>query len=162
MIDTHHLELMMGRDWRGELPPVCLECGYDLTGCVSDRCPECGIYFSRRELAEFINNLKLELRVLRSINDWIKTGFWLGSVALACLLLGWTFGRLWAPLLTPIIRVFACLFAFPAFCLSLSVLRILRLPAWSRQWISVPVRYELAFCAMLFSLLAGAGAFLLP
>jgi len=162
MIDTQELDIMMGTDWREVLPPVCLECGYDLTGCVSDRCPECGIYFSRRELAAYINNLKLELRVLRSVNDWVKGGFWIAVAAMGILLLGWTFGRLWSLPIIGLSRVMACLLAFPAFCLSLSVLRILRLPVWSREWLAVPVRYELAFSAVLMSLLAGAGAFLLP
>jgi hypothetical protein len=31
--------------------PICVHCGYDLTGCPSNRCPECGIVTSR-SLAE--------------------------------------------------------------------------------------------------------------
>ena len=31
--------------------PICLHCGYNLTGCQSVQCPECGIVTSR-SLAE--------------------------------------------------------------------------------------------------------------
>ncbi|GMU38620.1 MAG: hypothetical protein KJ057_03975 [Phycisphaerae bacterium] len=162
MIETHDLDLMMGDDWRQSMPPVCLECGYDLTGSVSDRCPECGIYFSRRELSEYINSLKLELRVLRSVNDWIKAGFWLALIALACLVLGWVVGRMYVPLISPLGRLMACVFALPGFCLSLSVIRVYRLPAWSRQWLTAPIRFDLATGGILMSFLAGVGAFFLP
>lgn len=162
VIETHDLDLMMGDDWRQSMPPVCLECGYDLTGSVSDRCPECGIYFSRRELSEYINSLKLELRVLRSVNDWIKAGFWLALIALACLVLGWVVGRMYVPLISPLGRLMACVFALPGFCLSLSVIRVYRLPAWSRQWLTAPIRFDLATGGILMSFLAGVGAFFLP
>lgn len=162
MIETHQLDIMMGQDWRHELPPVCLECGYDLTGCVSDRCPECGIYFSRRELAKYINDLKLELRVLRSVNDWVRAGAVMAFSGLVLLLVGWTVGRCWVPLLVPMTRVFATLISAPAFFLSLSVLRVIRLPRWSREWLAEPIRFDLAFGAAVLSALAVGGAFLLP
>lgn len=162
MIKTHDLDIMMGQDWRHELPPVCLQCGYDLTGCVSDRCPECGIYFSRRELARYINDLKLELRMLRSVNDWVRAGAVMVVSGLVLFLTGWTMGRLWIPLLIPIVRTFAFLLAAPSFFLSLSVLRVFRLPRWSREWITEPIRFDLAIGTGLIAAITIAGVFLLP
>ncbi len=36
------LRLFLFEHFRGEKLPVCLRCGYDLTGNETDRCPECG------------------------------------------------------------------------------------------------------------------------
>lgn len=36
------LRLFLFEHFRGRKLPVCLRCGYDLTGNATDRCPECG------------------------------------------------------------------------------------------------------------------------
>ena len=74
MIDTHILELLAGDEWRADLHPFCLHCGYDLRGSVSDRCPECGTAFNRKELEREAYALKNRLRQLETVHDWIGVG----------------------------------------------------------------------------------------
>ncbi|MBP7936729.1 MAG: hypothetical protein KA354_18965 [Phycisphaerae bacterium] len=63
----------------------CLKCGYDLTGLLSRRCPECGELFKPRETWQ-ANRLKhAEPFHMPSNTAWIVVGIILpASVFLAC------------------------------------------------------------------------------
>ena len=130
--ETSQLERMLGDEWNEALPPVCLDCGYDLTGLPGNRCPECGNVFIRGEVKRQAREMIHQLRQLRNCNDMLRLGWYIGS---ACggatgllALLGmwdsgfWTMGG-----------IFGLLGGFPTIALGLQVLRVMRLPAWARE-----------------------------
>ncbi len=147
MIDTHILDLLMGGDWHPDLHPFCLHCGYDLTGSVSDRCPECGHAFSRKEIEREAYALKTQLRQLDTVNDCVRIGFRLGVIGSALVvptvLFKWT--GWWGAALGSVAGI-VC--GVAAFFLGLTVLRLARLPAWARQRLPTPVNYGMAYGAV--------------
>lgn len=77
-IDLHHLKRLMGDEAPGDIPPFCLTCGYNLTGMVSDRCPECGHYFVQKEWRQQVSILKRQIDDLKIVNERAKLGIKIG------------------------------------------------------------------------------------
>ena len=161
MIDTHTLDRMLGDDWRHYLPPVCMDCGYNLAGSVSDRCPECGVTVSRRQMERYVSNLKIELRLLEHVGYWVQAGVVLAAVAISVLGLGFVLAQAYGPTFLDVARVVSCLLAFPAFWMGLSIIRIYRLPAWARDWVSIEPPVGRSMLAIALSLITGVAAMLL-
>ena len=42
ILTRSQLRQMLRKTLREQGVPICILCGYDLKGCVSDKCPECG------------------------------------------------------------------------------------------------------------------------
>ena len=147
MIDTDILDLLMGDQWHPDLHPFCLYCGYDLTGSVSNRCPECGRAFSRRELEKAAYKLKAEIRQLDSINEVLQVALVLGIVGMAVVVptvvLKWT--GPWGAVLGKLFGV-AC--GVAAFFTGLTVVRLLKVPPWARRKLKTPVDYGKAYGAV--------------
>jgi predicted RNA-binding Zn-ribbon protein involved in translation (DUF1610 family) len=119
-IDPHELEAMVGRPWTHRTPPMCPECGYNLTGLTSARCPECGTHISRREVERLAQEIDAQAVWLRGINDVPRVGL---AVALGCGLLLAAAKSMGMP---GIGRMLALIGGFAAFAMGLSVLRAIR------------------------------------
>ena len=132
------LERLLGDEWNEVLPPICLDCGYDLTGLPSNRCPECGNIFVRGEVKQQARYMRNQLRQLRNCNELLRFGWYLGlSAAGAMVVLGFL-GGLVDPGFRSVGGLFGLLGGFPTIALGLQVMRIMKLPAWARERMENP------------------------
>jgi len=133
------LESMAGVRSSSPIPPFCMGCGYDLTGGVSDRCPECGQVFVPKEWQRCVAQLKEQLRELQEGGQWVQVGLWTGCGGAAVALAG-----LFAPdgCLKTVLRGVAGISAFVAIFLALNLFRVGRLPGWVHGRMEVSRRYS--------------------
>lgn len=121
------------------IPPFCTGCGYDLTGAVSDRCPECGKVFIRKEWQQCAAQLKQQLRELQEAGQWVRIGLWtVGGGAVVA------FAGLFARdgCLKIVLHGVAGISAFVGISLALNLFRTGRLPPWVRDQMGVLRRYS--------------------
>ncbi|MFQ5413166.1 MAG: hypothetical protein ACE5E6_01780 [Phycisphaerae bacterium] len=124
-------------------PAFCLQCGYNLHGLPTPRCPECGHVHSRREW----NRRLADIRQLKTQVEWasewagLAMGFAAGGAAL------WLLGLLLG-LGGGMAGALGCLAAivcgFCATFLGLGVFRAKRLPPWAYERLRAKPRYEMA------------------
>lgn len=133
------LESMAGTRVSSPIPPFCTSCGYDLTGAVSDRCPECGQVFVRKEWQRCAAQLKEQLRELQEAGQWVHVG-----LRIACGGAAVAFAGLFAPdgCFKIVLRGVAGLSAFVSVFLALSLFRVGRLPDWVHDRMDVSSRYS--------------------
>ena len=131
-IEKDQLERMLGPEWTEKLPPVCLFCGYDLTGLPDNRCQKCGRVFLHREVRERARQMRYLLLQLRNCGDLLRVGLYIGVVGAAAMVLLFVLG-FWNPGFRPFGRIVGVCAGFPAMALGLQVLRIKRLPAWAQE-----------------------------
>lgn len=152
-----------GEFWSESIPPICLDCGYNLLHSVSDRCPECGMPFSYRELRKAIADVKSMLLVLRGMREGVVAGFRVGLIGLGLVFAGFlvkeAFGWRMADMGA---RVLAFFLGFAAIMLSLSATRIWRLPRWARPFVRPPVPFEQACIGGVAGVMTLAALWLLP
>ena len=155
-LDEAILERMLEHEWRERLPPICPECGYNLTGLPDNRCPECGYVYSRSDVKRNAQTMICLLQQLKDVNDILKVGFYIGigaAVVLAATMLS-GYG-----LVGRVVAVFAGL---PTIGLGLQVFRVQQLPTWAREFLSVSPQYGRGVLVCLLGILLIITALLLP
>lgn len=133
MIDPYFLERELGDRWYYKASPICRQCGYDLTGNESKRCPECGTEFTFKELAEYVEQVRIDVRELELVNLWFRSAFRCGAAGVALLVAGLVFAGQGAFRLEKAAQAlaFLCGLAGPLVCSGLML--VYRLPEWARQ-----------------------------
>lgn len=142
-----------------DAPPYCLGCGYDLTGAISERCPECGRYFVRKEWRNHVFGVKQRAHVAEEANHWAEIGLKGGIAALAILGLCILVGSSWS---VTFFRGVAALLGVVSACTGLGVFRERSLPDWARERMKHPPNYAVAVGGMLVGLVVVALAFFGP
>ena len=90
--DRAELEHMAGCDKPDDVAPFCLTCGYNLTGVVSARCPECGHYFDFKEWQKQVAELKSQIRDVENAVRCVPNGLKVAIGGAVVLGLGWAVG----------------------------------------------------------------------
>jgi hypothetical protein len=154
-IELAQLERMIGNPRPGPIPPFCVNCGYNLTGAVSPRCPECGAYFSPKEWKVKAREALQRVQDIKDANQWARWGMWITAGGAGLLLIG---------LLMPgsCLALFGLVPAMLAGLMGLSmgigVLRVPPLPHWVSDELAPQRDYPLALSGMILggSIMAGA------
>jgi len=143
--------------WREKLPPICPQCGYNLTGIESGRCPECGRGIVWSELRINARTVYHALRQAEDVNDLINVGVYTGVAAIVIVLL--FFALDWAVGLS---RVVAFLFAIATLGCGLQVFRLRRFPEWTQDYLTQRPNYLKAAALLLVAIAAIALVIFLP
>ncbi len=162
MIEPHELDTMLGGAWHPDLHPFCLRCGYDLTGSVSDRCPECGGAFSRRQIEREAYAIKSRIRQLEFVPDVVSAAFRLAAVGALVTIPIIVFNAKFGIVLPILCRNLARLCGGLSFLLVLSSLQVLRLPPWARARMKQPVDFSRVAITILLAITQFAASILIP
>ena len=160
-LDTEYLDQLMGSEGPHGLPPICMGCGYNLTGLETPRCPECGLIQSQREWRRQAAELRERMAQVASANEWagygVKTALGGAGLWLMGILLGLGGGV--APTLG---RLAGFICGLCAFFLGVALFRVHRLPEWARQQLEVEPNHVLAVSAILLGLTLVLLAVIIP
>jgi hypothetical protein len=137
------------------VPPLCPQCGYNLTGLNEPPCPECGYAFSWRSVRRKARGQWLEAMGLKTLPEEIEFGFRLAGIAWGLAILVFVGGTL-IPWHICSMRVLLMLMyaaeAFMAFCaafLCSQVIRFQRLPVEAREELRIEVPIAKAWIGLL-------------
>jgi predicted RNA-binding Zn-ribbon protein involved in translation (DUF1610 family) len=149
-IDPSHLDRLMGDDWQSSIPPVCPTCGYNLTGLTTNRCPECGHVFLRKEIKKEAANLRALMQRAEEVKSFVNIGFKVALVGAALLLTGTLLGMKGGT--AGIIgRTLGFLCGFVALSMGMTIQRVYRLPPWARHGLKDPPKIEFALATIVIS-----------
>lgn len=127
------------------VPPICPQCGYNLTGLDEPPCPECGYVFDWRSVRKKARNQWLDALGLKTLPEEIDFGFRLAGIAwlLAIfVLLGACFIPWYFCAMRVVLMLMYSIQVFMAFCgafLCSHVIRFLRLPLEAREELQIEV-----------------------
>jgi len=132
-----------------DAPPYCLGCGYDLTGAVSERCPECGQYFLRKEWREHVAGVKRRIHEVEEANYWAIVGLKGAGAGLLMLILCVIVKQGYSVVF---FRGVATLLGAAAALMGLGVFRAGQLPEWAVERLKHPPNKAIASGAILVGL----------
>ena len=155
-IEEPDLKRMAGNPWIYKLPPVCPECGYNLTGLTSPRCPECGRVFQRKELEQRAREFTAEMQRLKGLNELVGFGLKTAVAGYAF------FGMAKLIHLRSVPSVVGVLTGVVVASLGLSVFRARRLPAAMIEELPSPPNYMLGVGVAALGILLVVLAVILP
>ena len=81
-INPHELEHLL-EERGGSAPPFCVSCGYNLTGAVSSRCPECGCHFVGAEWRDKVEEINRRLYEARRAQEWVRPALGIAAASVA-------------------------------------------------------------------------------
>lgn len=140
-IETDELDRITGSGRTVPFPPFCVTCGYNMTGAVSERCPECGTLFNAKEWRQRAAELAQRSKQIGEANAWAARGLKIAIGGMVMVLIDLAVGDSWAgELLTKV----ALIGGVAALFLGLSVFRVGRLPVWARGLVTIPPNHALA------------------
>ena len=155
-IEEPHLKRMAGDPWIYKLPPICPQCGYNLTGLTSPRCPECGRVFHRKEVEQRARELSHEMLRLKDVNEVPGCG-------LKVVIGGFVFFGLTKLVgFKSVPGVVGLLVGVLAFGLGLSVFRARRLPSSVIEELPAPPNYMLGLGVAALGILLVVLSLILP
>ncbi len=140
-IDHIELERLTGGPTDTAIPPFCVACGYNLTGLLSDRCPECGTVFVAAEWrveAARINRLAARIR---DANEWVHNGSKVVAAGVVLLVVILLVRGSWAEAFA---RIAAAICGTSATFLGIGVFRVKRLPLWAYERLAPSPAYAYA------------------
>lgn len=141
----------------GPIPPFCAGCGYNLTGAVSTRCPECGRTFVPREWEERAAELVYQGQQAREANEWANRGLY---IALAAAVFTGLRFLLAGSCLSDAFRILATVCGVACAFLGLGTHRVERLPEWVGPEIAPQPNRELGTILFVAGVLLAAAVFL--
>ncbi len=142
-----------------DIPPFCLNCGYNLIGAVSSRCPECGTHFDAHEWRRLATVLKRQRQEFEEAATWVKLGCKAAGIALAVVILGMVIRPGWGMFF---FRAVGVLGGFAALFLGLNRVRVGQAPKGVPAGLFPSGDMMLAVASILLGLAAGVGAILAP
>ena len=143
-IESYELDRITGSGRPVPFPPFCVACGYNMTGAVSERCPECGYLFSVKEWRQRAAELAHRSEQIGEANKWAARGLKIAIGGLVLVLIHLAFGDSWA---ADLLSKAALIGGVAAMFLGLSVFRVGRSPVWARGLITIPPNYALGAVA---------------
>ena len=78
-------EHILRDEWQATVPPICPDCGYDLRGLQTFRCPECGARPTHRELRRAAEDTRRVMDELESLHGTLRIGWWIAAFTTAAI-----------------------------------------------------------------------------
>ena len=126
----------------------CLECGYNLTGNITSRCPECGSPFSLRELEQTVERVRIQMMELESINAWNHLALRTAVIGVALSIIATILGKVGSPALAAFAKLFSLSAGVGCIAMALGTLRVYSLPCWARGRMKERIDYGVACQAL--------------
>ncbi len=148
-IDPKHLTSMTGGQEHKVIPSICQQCGYNLTGAVSDRCPECGHNIIPKQQKEIENQLLQNIEELKNANKNAQTGLYISFVGAGALLVSLLLS---GSCVSIALKGIAFVAGFTSIFLGLGVFRARRIPTAIQEHLSFSPLTQVATPAILLGI----------